>query len=466
MRSALLVLSIAALLSGCARRTAYQPPAQPVPNAWPESGPAGEASAPTASLNWRDFFTEERLKSVIELALANNRDLRMSALNVEKMQAMYRIQRAQQFPQVNASVSGNVYRLPENMIISGITVPEAITIQTYTMNLGTAAWEWDLFGRIRGLKEAALERFLATQQTRSATQIALVAGLAQSYLALAADRENLRLAEETLSAQLATLELIRQTKEAGLASSLEVKQAQSQVEAARTDIARYSGLLQLDTNLLTLLVGAPVPADLLPQRLPEEPVMQQIRAGLPSEVLLIRPDILAAEHQLKAAYANIGSARAAYFPRISLTAGAGFMSTDLRDLFRAGAATWSFAPQVALPIFDSGARKAAVRVAEVDRDLAIAAYEKAIQTSFREVSDSLSQRANLMQLQNAQQALVDTLTETYRLAEARYKAGIDSYLAVLIAQRAMYGGQQGLVAIRFADQANRVTLYKVLGGGA
>jgi multidrug efflux system outer membrane protein len=324
----------------------------------------------------------------------------------------------------------------------------------------------DLFGRVRSLKTAALEQYLATQQARSAAQISLVGAVASSYLALAGDRENLRLAQETLNTQQASYNLILHTRDAGMASDLDLRQAQSQVEAARVDIARYSGLVSLDENTLNLLVGTPVPANLLPNELSSDSTLKDIAAGVPSEVLLRRPDILMAEHQLQAAYANIGAARAAFFPRISLTGGVGFVSSELQNLFTYNTRTWTFAPRATLPIFDAGARKANYKVAQVDRDLAVAEYEKAIQSAFREVSDSLSLRTRLLEQQEAQQALVTTLEETYRLSEARYKAGIDGYLSVLVAQRSLYGAQQGLVNLRRAHLGNLVTLYKVLGGGA
>ncbi|MGO9518587.1 MAG: efflux transporter outer membrane subunit, partial [Candidatus Korobacteraceae bacterium] len=242
--------------------------------------------------------------------------------------------------------------------------------------------------------------------------------------------------------------------------------AQSQVEAARVDIARYAGQVALDENALDLLVGAPVAPNLLPTQLGSDHALKDLSSGLPSEVLLRRPDILAAEHQLKGSYANIGAARAAFFPSITLTGGGGLMSSELSSLFTGAAKTWNFAPQIVMPIFDYGTRSANLKVAKVDRDLAIAEYDKAIQSAFREVSDSLALRATLTQQQDAQQALVNALDETYRLSEARYKAGIDSYLSVLVAQRSLYRAQQELVTLRMARQANLVTLYKVLGGGA
>ena len=307
------------------------------------------------------------------------------------------LQRAGQFPAVNASGTRDFYRLPKKMSTTG----ESQTVEQH-VNLGSVSWELDFFGRIRSLKSQALEQYLATQQARSATQIALVAAVANSYLALAADRENLRLAQETLKTQQALYELILRTREAGMASDLDVRQAESQVEAARADIARYSGQVAVDENALNLLAGTSVPADLLPGELNAD--LKDVAAGIPSEVLLRRPDILSAEHQLKAAYANIGAARAAFFPRISLTGGAGFMSSDLSDLYQFGARTWNFAPQLILPIFDAGARRANVKVAQVDRDAAIAEYEKAIQTAFREVSDSLSLRTRLMEQQEVPEA--------------------------------------------------------------
>jgi multidrug efflux system outer membrane protein len=420
-------------------------------------------NAPAAAdVKWQEFFTDPRLQSVIELALANNRDLRMATLSIEKVQALYRIQRAEQYPTIVASASAEGYRVPENL--SG--GDHAKTVAQYTVGLGMANWELDLFGRIRSLKSRALEQYLATEQARSAAQISLVAAVANSYLALAADRENLRLAQVTLDAQKASYELILRTRELGIASDLELRQAQTQVDAARVDIARYSGQVALDENALNLLVGAPVTAGMLSDDLGKVAALKDVASGLSSDVLLRRPDILSAEHQLKAANANIGAARAAFFPRILLTAAAGITSSDLTNLFKPAAGTWNFAPQVVLPIFDSGARQANYKAAQVDQDIAIAEYEKSIQAAFREVSDALSLRTTLVSEQDALQSLVNNLEETYRLSEARYTGGIDSYLSVLVAQRALYAAQQQLVGVRLARLSNLVVLYKVLGGGA
>jgi multidrug efflux system outer membrane protein len=294
----------------------------------------------------------------------------------------------------------------------------------------------------------------------------LVAAVANTYLIFAADRENLHLAQTTLDTQQASYELILRSRDAGIASDLDLRQAQSQVEAARVDIARYAGQVTLDENALNLLVGTPVATDLQPGELGSDQALKDVSPGLPSEVLLRRPDILSAEHQLKAAYANIGVARAEFFPQITLTGGGGFMTSHLADLFTGDSKTWTFAPQVVMPIFDAGARRANLKVSKVDRDLAVAEYDKAIQSAFREISDSLTLRTRLAEQQEAQQALVNALGETYRLSDARYKAGIDSYLSVLVAQRSLYGAQQNLVSVRMARMTNLVTLYKVLGGGA
>lgn len=469
MQRNLILLLIALSLSGCLHRQKYGRPEPPVPAVW-SAGAATQPEAPgalsAAGTTWQVYFADAKLQSVIELALANNRDLRMSALNVEKVQAMFRIQRAQQFPTVGVSAAGDIYRLPESMMIAGFTVEEPVNVSSYNVNLGISSWELDLFGRIRSLKSAALERFVASQQARSATQIALVASVANSYVTLGADRENLRLAKATLDAQQATYELLKQTRDAGIGTDLEVNQSRSQVEAARADIVRYSAQAELDGNALNLLVGAPVPAGLLPGELAPGNYLQDIAPGVSSDVLLRRPDILMAEHQLKAAYANIDAARAAYFPRIALTAGTGLMSGHLSDLFKDTAGTWNFAPAIALPIFDYGTRRANVKIAQVDRDLAVASYEKSIQSAFREVSDSLTLRARLNEQIDAQLSLVKSLEATYGLADARYKAGIDSYLSVLVAQRSLYSAQQGLVNLRMARLGALITLYKVLGGGA
>jgi multidrug efflux system outer membrane protein len=461
MRKLALLTCVAALMTGCPRPQQYQVPQMPVPSALPADAASPTSAAPAAEVKWQEFFADPRLKAVIELTLAHNRDLRIASLNVEKVQNLYRIRRAAQYPVVGVAASVESSWVPGDVASGG----DAHAFEQYSVSFGAASWELDLFGRVRSLKEAALQQYLATEQVRSATQISLVSAVANTYLALIADRENLKLAQETLRTQQASYDLIRQIRDFGMSSDLEVQQAKSQVDAAQVEISAYSGLLPLDENALNLLVGAPVPANLLAADLSQIAPFKDVSAGLSSDVLLGRPDIRAAEHQLRAAYANIGAARAAYFPKIALTAGVGLVSGDLTDLFKWGARTWAFAPQITMPIFDMGARNANYAIAQTDRDIAVAEYDIAVQSAFREVNDALSLRKTLVDQQNARQTLLSTLEETYRLSEARYKGGIDSYLSVLIAQRSVFGAQQQLVGIHLARMSNLVTLYKVLGGG-
>lgn len=466
MRNRLLLLLIpcSLVLCGCPKAAKYGRPQLPVPATWStEAADQVEGKGAAAhETTWQRFFTDERLQGVIQMALENNRDLRIAGFTIEKAQAQYRIRAAERNPGVAASIQGEGYRMPQNLAGGS----SAKNISQLRVGLGAASWELDFFGRIASLKSAALEQYFATQQARSAVQLSLVASIAGAYLELAADSENLRLAEATMSTQQAYLDLVRQIRDLGIGSDLEVSQAQTQVEAARVDIARYRGYIAQDQNALNLLVGAPVPMRFLPNALDELPAFSDIVSGLPSEVLLRRPDILMAEHQLKAYSANINAARANFFPRISLTAALGIASSDLTNLIKPAAGTWNFVPQFTLPIFDYGARKANYQAAELDRDIAVAEYEKSIQSAFREVSDALSLRATLLEQQQAQEALVKSLEDTHRLSEARYQGGMDSYLSVLVSQRSLYAAQQQLVSTRQARLMNQVVLYKVLGGGA
>ncbi len=464
-RLANIILGSSLLLSGCTMAPKYARPSLPVPDAWPESAISTPAPAEVPAPNelpWRDYFTDTKLRSVIELALSNNRDLRVAALNVQKAQALFRIQRAELTPSVGVMADGQKYRLPEKMTSDGV----AQIVEQYSVNLSTLSWELDLFGRVRSLKDTALNQYLATDQARNAAQISLVAAVANTYLTLAADRENLALAKSTLEAQRTSYDLIRSSLDAGIASDLDLRQAQSQVDAARVDMARYTGFVAANENALDLLVGVHVAPDMLPGALGDVGEMKAISAGLHSEILLRRPDIMAAEYLLRGANANIGAARAAFFPRISLTAGLGTMSPELSGLFDSGTRTWSFTPQIVAPLFAGGSVLANLKAAKVDRDIAVAQYEKAIQSAFREVSDSLVFRTTLMDQEDAQRSLVGALDESYRLSEARYKEGIDGYLGVLVNQRALYVAQRGFVSVRLARVINQVDIYKVLGGGA
>jgi outer membrane protein, multidrug efflux system len=461
----LLFLAVSLALAGCTLMPKYARPVPPVPPSFTNAEAAPpQAAAATAvpEIRWQEFFADQRLRSVIELALANNRDLRTAALNAEKVQAYYRIQRSELHPGIGVMATGEKYRVPEKMDKDG----KASVVESYSVNVGVLSWEVDLFGRLRSLNTAALEQYLATTEARRAAQSALLAGVADSYLALAADQEGLDLARATLDAHLSTLDLIQKTRDLGLASDLEVAQARSQVEAARAAVAFLNGRVAVDRSSLDLLAGTPVPAELLPERLSAVTALAPLQPGVPSEVLLNRPDILGAEHRLISANASIGAARAAFFPRITLTAGLGTMSPDLSGLFGSGTRTWSFAPQIVAPIFASGALKANLRVSQLDRDLAVAGYEKAIQVAFAEVDSALALRGTLLEQRRAEEALVAALDETRRLADARYRSGLDSYLGVLVADRSLFAGQQALIDVRLAEQLNLVTLYKALGGGA
>jgi outer membrane protein, multidrug efflux system len=459
--SILLLGSLAAGLAGCATTLApdYKRPVAPIPAAWPvlTCGTTNQA----ADIPWREFYVDAKLQKIIELALANNRDLRTAALTIEKTRAMYRIQRADLLPTVNVTGYGTRQQVFANIA----TFEESVQLEYYTVNLGFSSYELDLFGRIRSLKERALQQYLATAQARRSMQISLAAEITGAYLNLAADRERLRLARETHDSQEATYELIQRRFEVGESSELDLRQAQTRLDAARVDIAKYTGLAVVDENALNLLAGTQTPQDLLPGELGTIVMLKDISAGIPSAVLQRRPDIMQAENQLKAANANIGAARAAFFPSIILTGSYGTMDDQLSGLFKPGSAVWNFTPQITLPIFDTGRNIANLDAAKADRDICVAQYEKAIQTAFREVADALAQRGTLLDQMEAQESLVDASAVSYSLSDARYRQGIDSYLAVLDSQRSLYGAQQGLIAIRLARLANLVALYKVLGGG-
>jgi multidrug efflux system outer membrane protein len=463
----ILIIGFVIFLGGCTMAPEYTRPEAPVPAVWPEGGAAyietkGATDAQTApELRWQEFFTDAKLQQIIEMALKNNRDLRLAALNVEMARALYGIKRAELLPTADAEASGSKQHIPANVM----GFPEPLTIKRYDVNLGISSWEIDFFGRIRSLKDAALQEYLATEQARRSAQISLVAEVANTYLTLAADRELLKLAQETLKTQELSCNLIQRRYEVGVSSELDLRQAQTRVEAARVDVARYTGIVAGDENALTLLVGSLVQDGLLPTELSSVMALKDISPGLPSEVLLRRPDILAAEHILKASNANIGAARATFFPSISLTGMIGTASGELSGLFTSGSDTWSFAPKIIMPIFDARTWSA-YDASKVDRKIVLTQYEKAIQTAFREVADALAQRGTLGDQTMAQQSLVEATAENYRLSDLRYKSGIDSFLSVLDAQRSLYGAQQGLIAIRLSRLTNLVTLYKVLGGGA
>lgn len=447
----------------------YVRPETPVSKQWRGADGASlatqdtAASAPLADIPWKSFFHDERLRQVIGMALENNRDLRIALLNIEKARSQYRIQRADSLPSVDVQASQSASRSPASVSFAG----ESTVSRQYAAEVGFSSYELDLFGRIRSLQDEALETFISTAESQRSTRLSLIAEVAGSWLSLAADSELLALAQETLQSQRKTLALSEHLHALGAASGLDLAQVRTSVESARADVARYAAQVDEDRNALELVVGASVPEAFLPKKgaLGEAVLLAQIPAGLDSSVLLARPDVVSAEHALRAANANIGAARAAFFPTISLTASAGRSSDQLSDLFSGANRSWSFMPSIQIPIFNAGGLRASLDVSKVERDIAVAEYEKSIQTAFREVADALSVRASMQERLAAQQALVQASSRAYQLADARYRLGADSYLDALDAQRSLYSAQQALISLSLTEATNRVTLYKVLGGG-
>lgn len=449
-----LALAASLALAGCATLAPPMPQAEPgVPAQWPAQATGVERTV-AIDQGWQDFFTDARLRQVIATALDNNRDLRVALGNVERARAMHRIQRAERLPGVGGTVSGE--RI-------GGDVPDS---EQYSAGVGVASFELDLWGRVRNLSESALQQFLAQEQNQRAVQLGLVAETANLWLALAADRERLAIAESTLQTYEQSLRLAERRHQIGVISGLDLAQAQSQAESARADTAMYRGNVAQDINALNLLAGAQLDPGLLPERFTGQVAgVAALPAGLPSEVLLQRPDVRASEHVLAAANASIGAARAAFFPRISLTGSVGSASNELGDLFSSGTRLWRFAPSISIPIFTGGALRAGLGMAQADQEIALANYEKAIQNGFREVADALALGTTLAEQRAAREALLASASRADELSLARYNAGRDSQLQRLDAQRTLYAAQQGLLAVRQAEQANRIALYRALGGG-
>ena len=447
------VSALALALTACQSMRGPEPVAQAN---IPEQGYLTASSGPSiAEQGYKDFFADQRLLQVLDLALANNRDLRTSTLNIQRAQQQYQITQNNQLPTIGAS--GSVLR--QDTLNTG-------AMTSYNVGLGVTAYELDFWGRVRSLKDNALDTYLATSSARDATQIALVGQVAQAWLNYSFANANLRLADQTLKAQLESYNLNRKRFDVGIDSELPVRQAQISVETARNDVANYKTQIAQAQNLLNLLVGQAVPANLLPtQRVTRITTNNALTAGLPSDLLTNRPDVRAAEYQLSAAGANIAAAKARLFPTISLTGNAGYASTSLSDLFKSGGFVWSIGPSIDLPIFDWGTRQANIRISETDQQIALSDYEKSIQSAFREVNDALAVRQNIGDRLAAQRRLVDATNTTYRLSNARFRAGIDSYLTVLDAQRASYAAEQGLLLLEQANMNNQVEVYKTLGGG-
>lgn len=460
MTKHLIALAAAVLLAGCSMIPSYERPASPVAAAWPGEAMAASGASAAAELAWQDFFTDARLRQLIALALTHNRDLRVAVLNIEQARAQFQIRRADLFPTVNLAATGS--RVPNSS--GGMT-------SSYNAGIAITAWELDFFGRVASLKEAALAQYLATEESRKAAQISLVAAVANGWLNLLADEELLDLTRQTLLTREASVKLTKLRFDHGVASELDYRQAESLLEAARAALAQQQRQRALDENALVLLLGQPLPPELGPGAtagtggLAEAAVLPELPAGLPSELLTLRPDIRQAEQQLIAANANIGAARAALFPRIALTGGFGTASSHLSGLFQSGSWGWTLAPQALLTIFDAGRNQAGLASATAGRDIAVAQYEKTIQTAFREVADALAGRATLGEQLRAQQAQAQAESVRFKLSDLRYRSGVASYLDLLDAQRSLFAAQQAVVQTRLAQLQNQVTLYKTLGGG-
>jgi NodT family efflux transporter outer membrane factor (OMF) lipoprotein len=427
-----------------------------VPQAFPQAGGAGATAA--AALPWAQAFQGARLQRLIPLALANNRDLRVAVLNIESARATAATRDADLWPTVNAGITGS--RTPT--AAGGIN-------SLYTAGLQVSAYELDLFGRLRGLSAAAAAQVLAADANQQAVRTALVAGVANAEIALQADEALLKITRDTLQTREQSLSLTRQRFDGGVAGELDLRTAESSLQAARAALAQAQRQRALDENALALLIGGPIPANIAADLPPPsgeladfEP-LAELPAGLPSEVLTRRPDIRQAEFQLGAADANIDAARAAFWPRITLTGQVGTASGHLSDLFKHSA--WSFAPQLVQPLFDAGRNRANLASARATRDIALAQYEKAIQTAFREVADALAGRATLTEQQQAQAAQVAAESRRLALSEQRFKGGIASSLEVLDAQRSLFAAHQALVQVQSLRAQNGVAVYRVLGGG-
>jgi multidrug efflux system outer membrane protein len=471
LKHSLIAASVALFAAGCTMAPKYERPAEPVSTTFPQGGVYATQPGPVSAersahgaaatdIGWRDFFVDERLKQLIEIALKNNRDLRVSVLNIQAARAQYQITRSELFPAIEAAASQSKSRTPKNLSFLNKTISNE-----YSVGLN-ASWEIDFFGRIQSLKDQALAQYLATAQARKAAEIALVSSVADQYVSMLGFDEALKVTQNTLRTAQDSYNITKLQYETGTGSELDLRQAETVVEQARANLQTEARARAQAENALVLLVGEPLPADLAPGRsLNDQNLLTDIPAGLPSDLLTRRPDIMEAEQNLLAANANIGAARAAFFPRISLTGNFGTLSPTLGGLFKAGSAAWGFAPQITVPIFEGGANVANLDLAHVQKNIQIAQYEKAIQSAFREVADALAGRANFGEQVDAQARAVAADTQRVKLAQLRYDNGVASYLDLLDAQRTLFADQQVLVQARSAQLQNQVQLYKSLGGG-
>jgi outer membrane protein, multidrug efflux system len=450
------VSALALALTACQSMRGPEPVAQAN---IPQSYSSDVAGTSVAEQGYKDFFADQRLIQVLDLALQNNRDLRTATLNIQRAQQQYQITENNQLPSIG--VSGDVTR-QTSVSAFGASAPTTI----YRVGLGVTSYELDFWGRVRSLKDNALDSFLATASARDATQIALIGQVSQAWLAYSYANANLKLAEQTLATQLESYNLNKKRFDVGIDSEVPVRQAQISVETARSDVANYKTQIEQAENLLNLLVGQNVPTELLPQSRISQVTRNNIFAtGLPSDLLANRPDVRAAEYRLSAAGANIGVAKAALYPTIRLTGSAGYASRELSDLFKSGSQVWSIGPSLDIPLWDWGTRRANIKISETDQQIMLSDYEKSIQSAFREVNDALAVRKNIADRVAAQKRLVEATNTTYKLSSARFRAGIDSYMTVLDAQRTAYAAEQGLLTLEQANLNNQIELYKTLGGG-
>lgn len=457
--SKLLAILVAGALAGCSLAPTYTRPAAPIANVYPSDTIQSPLDA--TSPGWREFFPDRRLQTLIETALTNNRDLRITVLRIEEARAQYNIQSADLLPNLNATASGARSRVPASLSPSGVSGVGT----SYQVGLGLAAFELDFFGRVRSLNDAALAQYLATEEASRAAHITLVAEVAKAYLAERAFDEQYELARKTQEGRESAYKLAKQRFDVGASSALDLRQNEILVQSARAALATLARQRAQATNALTLLVGTPLVNLPAAQNLSGQNIVTDIPPGLPSDLLTRRPDIRATEQRLQAANANIGAARAAFFPRIALTGSIGTASNDLSGLFEAGSRAWSFAPQLILPIFDAGRNSANLSLAQTRNNIAVADYEKTIQVAFREVADALVARTALEELIDAQRAVQEAQAERLKLADLRYQNGVASSLEVLDAQRELFSAEQALVQARLLRLTNAIDLYRALGGG-
>ncbi|MXP42025.1 efflux transporter outer membrane subunit [Altererythrobacter soli] len=454
------------LLAGCSMNPKLDMPPPPVAAAYPDSSPFDEQNA--ADLGWREMFGDPRLQQLVELSLRDNRDLRIAVLNVEAARAQFRTQRGAELPGLEAQGSYTRQRTSPAGAGDNSSLPLANGFEFGQFNAQVAltAFEIDLFGRLRSQSQAAFERYLATDQGRRAVQIAVVGAVADAYLAERLAAEQVRLTQATLQDWRSSLQLTRRLHAARQVSGLEVTQAEELVHQAEADLEQRRRELAQATNALVLAVGAPLPADLpAPIDLLQQPIRTQLPAGLPSELLQRRPDVVQAEHELRAANADVGAARAAFFPRLSLTAALGLTSPALDELFRGANRSWSFSPALTAPIFQGGQLQGNLDLAELRKSIAVAHYERSIQAAFREVADGLAARATYAPQVAVQSQAAEAAARRVDLSNLRFRAGVESRLELLDAQRSAYSARQALLNIRHQEMASAIGLYRALGGG-